>query len=79
MQLAQCSKRYNPISTQYYQKKRDEGKSHWHALKCLARNLVRVIYAMLRDRTYYQPHHGGEREEDKTAQSREKEPAMAAA
>ena len=78
MQLAQCSKRYNPISNQYYQKKRDEGKSHWHALKCLARNLIRVIYAMLRDRTYYQPHHGGEKEDEKS-QSREEQPAMATA
>ena len=75
MQLAQCSRRYNPISDQYYQKKRDEGKSHWHALKCLARNLIRVIYAMLRDRTYYQPHHGGEKEGERS-QSREEQSAM---
>jgi len=55
MQIAKCSVQHNPESRRYYQKKRKEGKSHWHAIKCLARQLIRVIYAMLRDRTYYQP------------------------
>ncbi|MBS3789110.1 IS110 family transposase, partial [Candidatus Bipolaricaulota bacterium] len=55
MQIARCSVLHNPESKRYYDKKRDEGKSHWHAIKCLARQLIRVIYAMLRDRTYYQP------------------------
>jgi len=55
MQIARCSIKHNPESRRYYNKKRDEGKSHWHAIKCLARQLIRVIYAMLRDRTYYQP------------------------
>jgi transposase len=55
MQIAQCSIQHNPESKRYYDKKRKEGKSHWHAIKCLARQLIRVIYAMLRDRTYYQP------------------------
>lgn len=55
MQMARCSKQNGEESKEYYQKKRDEGKNHWHAIKCLARQLVRVIYAMLRDRTYYEP------------------------
>jgi len=55
MQIAKSSVQHNPESRRYYNKKRDEGKSHWHAIKCLARQLIRVIYAMLRDRTYYQP------------------------
>ena len=55
MQIAKCSVQHNPESKRYYDKKRKEGKSHWHAIKCLARQLIRVIYAMLRDRTYYQP------------------------
>lgn len=55
MQMAHCSKQNGEESKEYYQKKRDEGKNHWHAIKCLARQLVRVIYAMLRDRTYYDP------------------------
>ena len=37
----------------YYQKKRAEGKSHNHALRCLARQLIKVIYKMLtEDRNY---------------------------
>lgn len=55
MQMARCSAQHGEESRRYYQKKRQEGKSHWHAIKCLARQLIRVIYAMLRDRTYYQP------------------------
>ena len=55
MQMARCSKKHGKESKEYYEKKRKEGKSHWHAIKCLARQLIRVIYAMLRDRTYYQP------------------------
>jgi len=55
MQMASCSKKHGKESREYYEKKRNEGKNHWHALKCLARQLVRVIYAMLRDRTYYEP------------------------
>lgn len=55
MQIARCSKKHGEESREYYEKKRDEGKNHWHAIKCLARQLIRVMYAMLRDRTYYQP------------------------
>jgi len=37
----------------YYLKKRAEGKSHNHALRCLARQLIKVIYKMLtEDRDY---------------------------
>jgi len=37
----------------YYQKKRAEGKSHNHTLRCLARQLIKVIYKMLtEDRDY---------------------------
>jgi len=45
-----------PLSPQckvYYLKKRAEGKSHNHALRCLARQLIKVIYKMLtEDRDY---------------------------
>ncbi len=64
MQIARCSIQHNPESKRYYDKKRKEGKSHWHAIKCLARQLIRVIYAMLRDRTYYQPDKNSERDEE---------------
>jgi len=37
----------------YYLKKRTEGKSHNHTLRCLARQLIKVIYKMLtEDRDY---------------------------
>jgi len=37
----------------YYLKKRAEGKNHNHALRCLARQLIKVIYKMLtEDREY---------------------------
>jgi len=37
----------------YYLKKRAEGKSHNHALRCMARQLIKVIYKMLtEDRDY---------------------------
>jgi len=37
----------------YYLKKRTEGKSHNHALRCLARQLIKVIHKMLtEDRDY---------------------------
>jgi len=45
-----------PLSPQckvYYLKKRAEGKSHNHTLRCLARQLIKVIYKMLtEDREY---------------------------
>lgn len=64
MQIARCSIQHNPESKRYYDKKRKEGKSHWHAIKCLARQLIRVIYAMLRDRTYYQSNKNSDQDEE---------------
>ena len=31
----------------YYLKKRTEGKSHKHTLRCLARQLIKIIYKMV--------------------------------
>lgn len=39
----------------YYDRKRQEGKSHTQALICLARRRIDVLYAILRDRSMYQP------------------------
>jgi len=51
--LAGCSIHFNPQSKTYYLKKRKEGKSHNHTLRCLARQLIKVIYRMLtEDRDY---------------------------
>jgi transposase len=55
MQMASCSIRYNPVSLSFYQRKIKEGKGHWQAVKCLARNMLRVIYTMLKNKTMYQP------------------------
>ena len=42
-----------PQSRAYYDKKRAEGKPHNHAVRCLGRHLVRVIWVLLReDRDY---------------------------
>jgi len=43
----------NPISRSYYLKKISEGKTKKEALTCLARRLIDVIYAIMRDRSIY--------------------------
>jgi len=51
--MAGCSIRFSPQCKAYYLKKRTEGKSHNHTLRCLARQLIKVIYKMLtEDRDY---------------------------
>jgi len=51
--IAGCTIRYVQESKNYYAKKRAEGKEHNHALRCLARQLIKVIFKMLtEDRDY---------------------------
>ncbi len=51
--IAGCTIRYVQESKNYYTKKRAEGKEHNHALRCLARQLIKVIFKMLtEDRDY---------------------------
>ncbi|GAI02128.1 unnamed protein product [marine sediment metagenome] len=51
--MAGCSIRFSFQCKYYYLKKRAEGKSHNHALRCMARQLIKVIYKMLtEDRDY---------------------------
>lgn len=51
--IAGCTIRYIPESRKYYDKKRAEGKEHNHAIRCLARQLIKVIFKMLKeDRDY---------------------------
>jgi hypothetical protein len=45
----------DPASRAYYDRKRAEGKNHNAALICLARRRCDVLYAMLRNKTLYQP------------------------
>lgn len=51
--IAGCTIRRIPECGVYYAKKRAEGKSHNHALRCLARQLIKVIFKLLKeDRDY---------------------------
>ena len=53
IEIAGCTIRYVPESKAYYEKKRAEGKKHNHALRCLARQLIKVIFKLLQeDRDY---------------------------
>ena len=48
-----CGIRFSPQCKAYYLKKRAEGKNHNHALRCLARQMIKVIQRMLlEDRDY---------------------------
>jgi transposase len=52
--LAGCTIRSCPESHRYYRKKRDEGKTHNHALRCLARQMIKAIFRLLTEnRDYY--------------------------
>lgn len=44
---------HDPTSRAYYDRKRAEGKKHNAALICLARRRCDVLYAMLKNRTFY--------------------------
>jgi hypothetical protein len=54
MMMAGCSIRVNPQCRDYYLKKRQKGKVHNHALRCLARQMIKVIYRMLTEDRDYQ-------------------------
>ncbi|MFE6092441.1 IS110 family transposase [Streptomyces massasporeus] len=45
----------DPASRTYYDKKIAQGKHHTQAILCLARRRADVLFAMLRDGTFYQP------------------------
>jgi len=54
IELAGCTIRSISESKRYYNKKRSEGKKHNHALRCLARQMTKVIFKLLiEDRDYY--------------------------
>jgi len=46
--------RINPESHTYYWRKRKEGKTHWQAMNALSRQLIKIIYYMLKNREPYQ-------------------------
>jgi len=41
--------RYNPEAKKYFEKKISEGKTKRHARKCVARQLVRIVYKLLKN------------------------------
>jgi transposase len=53
IEIAGCTIRYVQESKTYYEKKRAEGKNHNHALRCLARQLIKVIFKMLTENREY--------------------------
>jgi transposase len=46
--------RINPESRAYYERKIREGKTHWQAMNALSRQLIKIIYYMLKNKTPYQ-------------------------
>jgi len=45
----------DPASRAYYDKKRAEGKRHNQAVIALARRRSNILFAILRDGTFYEP------------------------
>lgn len=52
-QMALGALRSSMWAKQYYRGKRKEGKTHQHSLRCLANLLLKIAYAIWRDRTEY--------------------------
>jgi len=52
-QMALGALRFSAWAKQYYKGKRAEGKTHQHALRCLANLLLKIAFAIWRDRTEY--------------------------
>jgi len=46
--------RLNPESRAYYDRKIKEGKTHWQAMNALSRQLIKIIYYMLKNKMPYQ-------------------------
>ena len=53
IEIAGCTIRYVSEPKAYYDKKRAEGKKHNHAIRCLARQLIKVIFKMLKESRNY--------------------------
>jgi len=46
--------RINPESRAYYERKIKEGKTHWQAMNALSRQLIKIIYYILKNKKPYQ-------------------------
>jgi transposase len=52
-EFAWCSVRWEPWAKEYYYRKRNEGKSQNVAIRSLANNWVRIIYAIWKNKATY--------------------------
>jgi hypothetical protein len=52
-QMALASLKNSAWAKSYYQRKRQEGKKVYHALRCLANLWLKVIFAMWKHKTMY--------------------------
>lgn len=53
MQAARCVAFFNPVFSEYMEKKRSEGKSYTVATSHVAKKLVRVLFAIIRNNSVY--------------------------
>lgn len=56
-QIALTSMQHDELAAMYYEKKRNEGKTKKQARRYLARRLINIIFAMLKNKTTYNPKH----------------------
>jgi transposase len=57
--LAFSQIRWNDQARAYYERKRASGKSHWAALRCLGRQLCRIVFRMLLENRPYRAGNSG--------------------
>jgi hypothetical protein len=82
-QLAVTASRHEPLSKEYYERLIGRGMESNHALKRLMRRLSDIIFAMMRDKTPYDPdihrrkqaRRGKKKEESVAAADQQQEPS----
>ena len=52
---AESARKFDPNLKAFYEKKRAEGKAHRVAVTAVARKLVHIIFAVMRDQVPYNP------------------------
>jgi len=55
IQVSQSGKPWYPAFHEYYKHKLQEGKRKPHALVRIQRGVLNIIYAMMKNKTAYQP------------------------
>jgi transposase len=54
IKIAMCSAIHSKESKTFLERKIKEGKSYWEAIRALARSLIRVFFAMIKNNSYFQ-------------------------